>query len=175
MAAKRAYGQGSIYQRADGRWAGSIEIDPGPPRRRKTVYGQTRRDVERKLQEARAQHAQGQPLPDERRTVRQLLEHWLAHVASRPNRSARTPRTYADRCAHLVGPLGHIRLTRLTPKHVDDVLDDLRAQGLADARSMRRATRCAPRSIRASAGAGWCVTWRSSRMPPRASPTKPRP
>ena len=57
MAAKRAYGQGSIYQRADGRWAGMLVIDSGPPLRRKWVYATSRREVERKLAEAREKEA----------------------------------------------------------------------------------------------------------------------
>ena len=44
---KTAYGEGSVYQRADGRW--SAQLDMGwrnGKRQRKLIYGPTRREVQ---------------------------------------------------------------------------------------------------------------------------------
>jgi len=43
---KRGHGEGSIYQRKDGRWCACLTVGHG---RRKYFYGQSRREVFRKL------------------------------------------------------------------------------------------------------------------------------
>jgi hypothetical protein len=50
---KTAYGEGSIYQRTDGRW--SAQLDMGwrnGKRQRKVIYGRTRREVQDRLRAA---------------------------------------------------------------------------------------------------------------------------
>ena len=54
--AKRGNGQGAVYLRGDGRWEAQIRLAGG---RRKSVYGPTRREVVRRLREARWLLAQG--------------------------------------------------------------------------------------------------------------------
>ena len=51
---RRGHGEGSIYCRADGRWAGPVE-DPGGQSKhpRKYVYGKTRAEVRKKIDLAR--------------------------------------------------------------------------------------------------------------------------
>jgi len=43
---KRGHGEGSIYLRKDGRWCACLTVGPN---RRKYFYGQSRREVFRKL------------------------------------------------------------------------------------------------------------------------------
>ena len=44
--ARRGTNEGSIYKRADGRWAGVIHLGyEGGRRRRKAIYGKTRQEV----------------------------------------------------------------------------------------------------------------------------------
>jgi integrase len=46
MAKKRGRGEGSIYERNDGRWAAAIDLGFEDDRRvRKTIYGATRRQI----------------------------------------------------------------------------------------------------------------------------------
>ncbi len=40
---KRGHGEGSIYQRKDGRWTASITVEG---RKRKYIYGKTRKEVQ---------------------------------------------------------------------------------------------------------------------------------
>ena len=59
---RRGSGEGSIYQRNDGRWAATLSLGyEGARRRRKTFYGRTRAEVARKLREASARHDTGMP------------------------------------------------------------------------------------------------------------------
>ena len=43
--ARRGHGEGSIYQRSDGRWAASISLEGS---KRNTMYGKTRKVVQEK-------------------------------------------------------------------------------------------------------------------------------
>src|SRR5262249_27537688 len=46
MSGRRGHGEGSIHKRADGRWAATIDLGWEDGRRkRKTLYGKTRREV----------------------------------------------------------------------------------------------------------------------------------
>ena len=47
--ARRAYGHGAIYRRADGRWEAQLRLGAGG---RKSYYGKTRREAASKLAEA---------------------------------------------------------------------------------------------------------------------------
>ena len=42
----RGNGEGSIYQRSDGKWCAAVWLDGG---KRKVIYGRTRLDVAKKL------------------------------------------------------------------------------------------------------------------------------
>lgn len=57
---KRKFGQGSVYERPDGRWSGQYSL-PGAngKRRRITVYGDSAKDVALKLKKVRSDLATG--------------------------------------------------------------------------------------------------------------------
>jgi integrase len=72
---KRGNGEGSIYHRNDGRWVGEMTIEG---RKRKFVYGKTRKEVQEKLQAALQEMQQGIVLTGTaRQTVAQFLTDWL--------------------------------------------------------------------------------------------------
>ncbi len=54
--ARRGHGEGSIYQRKDGRWVASITLEN---RKRKYFYGDTRREVQEQLKIALREQQQG--------------------------------------------------------------------------------------------------------------------
>ena len=93
MAKRRGHGEGSIYQRKDGRWTGAVDMGwRDGKRHRKTVYGKTRREVAEKVREVQRQIQQGLPVPPERLTVGQWLTAWLQTGLSQsasPNRACR--------------------------------------------------------------------------------------
>ena len=68
--AKRGHGEGSIYQRKDGRWAASITVEG---RKRKTLYGKTRKQVQEKLRVALNEQKQGTLVSGSQQTVKQYL------------------------------------------------------------------------------------------------------
>lgn len=116
MAKRRTKGDGSIFQRPDGRWVGQVNVsEPGAPRRRKTVYGATKAEVRRRLEEAKDQHKRGN-YTTKSMTFGAWLDYWIDKVVDvRPN----TKRTYERQVRLYLKPeLGHIRLDRLDLAHV---------------------------------------------------------
>ena len=81
---RRGRGEGSITRRPDGRWVGRVDLGwQDGKRRRKAVYGRTRRAVADKLPKVLQDVQQGVTLPDERQTVAQFLGRWLDYKRSR--------------------------------------------------------------------------------------------
>lgn len=118
--ARRPWGSGSIYQRKDGRWIGSVETHDGQGiRSRRYATGKTRADVERKLRELpNSSHPEAVRLSD-------YLDTWLRDVV-RPRVRERTLQGYAVIVERHIAPhLGGHRLDRLAPGHVRRWLNDL--------------------------------------------------
>ncbi len=78
-AGRRSNGEGSIFQRADGRWVAIYTLPDG---KRKDLYGKTADDVNRKLLELRANLAKGIMPVAENVTVSQFIERWLEDAVS---------------------------------------------------------------------------------------------
>lgn len=56
MAKRRGPGEGAVYQRPDGTWCAVLDLGfIGANRRRKWVYGKTRKEVTEKLRELQRQ------------------------------------------------------------------------------------------------------------------------
>ena len=97
MARRRGHGEGSIYQRdSDGLWCSSVNLGyVNGKRRRKVIYGMTRKEVAEKLKVALRDQKQGLPVAMERQTIGQFLERWLEEVVKLTTRP-KTHATYAQ-------------------------------------------------------------------------------
>lgn len=130
---KRGNNEGSVYQRADGRWAGSLTVPvPGSMRRsRKTYYGKTRAEVAGKLTKALRDLQMGIAPANERTTVGAFLTDWIATTV-KPNKRLGTYRGYERnvRC-HIVPALGTVPVARLTPAQVRAMLKTMSDNGLS--------------------------------------------
>src|SRR5712692_2327075 len=113
--ARRGHGEGSIYQRKDGRWAASITLEG---RKRKTFYGKTRKEVQEQLKIALREQQQGTLVTGPQQTIKHYLEHWLEEVHKPAIRftTYRGYRIFLDK--HILPALGHVQLQKLTPQHV---------------------------------------------------------
>ena len=71
--AKRAHGEGTISKRQDGTYEGKISlgVDVEGKRKRKTVYGKTKKEVLAKIDEVKQQLANG-TFSDSKLTVKKL-------------------------------------------------------------------------------------------------------
>src|SRR5947209_18631703 len=98
----RGNGEGTIYQRADGKWCAAVSLERG---KRKVLYGRTRKEVADKLNDALRDARRGLPLPTARLTTAKCLTDWLEQTV-KPDRRAHTYTLYeiAIRC-HLAPEL----------------------------------------------------------------------
>ena len=113
--ANRGHGEGSIYQRKDGRWTAEITLQGG---KSKFLYGKTRKEVQEKLKTALYEQQRGLLVTGPQQKVGAFLIHWLEDVHKQSIR----PRTY-ERYEeiirlHLVPELGHHQLQKLSPQQL---------------------------------------------------------
>jgi integrase len=131
MGKRRGHGEGAIYQReSDGLWCTSVDLGfVNGKRKRKVIYGKTRKEVAEKLKALQRDQAAGLQLTSDQWTVNSFLLTWLEQTVKRQNR----PRTYqkyaADLHRHILPVLGDIPLTKLNPDHVQAMLHGILEQG----------------------------------------------
>lgn len=126
--AKRGPGEGSVYQRKDGRWAASITLES---RKRKTLYGKTHKEVLEKLKTALHEQQQGVLATGPQQTLKRYLEHWLEEV-HRPTIRSRTYTRYRELLRiHILPALGHYPLQKLTPQHIQAFYAQKTKEGLS--------------------------------------------
>lgn len=134
MASRRGHNEGSIYQRAsDGLWVATVSLGYGPngKRKRKPIYGKTRKEVAEKLKTLLHEQQSGLPIVTERQTLAQFLQHWLSEVAQ-PSLRASTFSTYESHIrTHIVPALGRVALQQLTPQQIQSFLNHKLAGGLS--------------------------------------------
>ena len=134
--AKRANGEGNVYQRANGTWEARFSyLDPDTGvRRRVSFYGPSAKAVRAKLKTARERLDAGAPVKDATRTVGDWLAHWRATTLAVSDRKESTRVLYANLSRkHLESaPFGAIPLDRLRPTNVEALVLAMRAKTLSD-------------------------------------------
>ena len=121
-AGRTANGESSIHKDEEGRWHGyvSMGLKDNGQRDRRHVTATRRADVVAKVRaleekrDAGTAQAAGQTL-----TVAAWLEHWLEHIAARRVRPRTLESYQASVRLHLVPGIGHHRLDRLQPEHLE--------------------------------------------------------
>jgi integrase len=133
---RRGRGEGSIYQRADGYWCANVSAgysDAGK-RRRKTVYGSTKKEVQDKLRQLATEVAAGSPIEAQKLTIAEYLDRWLNTI--KQSVAPTTHDRYESTVKHQLKPyIGGVRLSRLEPVHVEQLYVTLQGKN------------CSPRSI----------------------------
>ncbi|HEX6685789.1 MAG TPA: site-specific integrase [Candidatus Limnocylindrales bacterium] len=123
----RANGDGTVYQRKDGRWeAAGYVLAQGNTRRRVRVYGTNRSEALAKLTEKIAASNRGLPLPSAQGSLSAYLTHWLENIAVHHLRENTHTRYAACVDRYLIPGLGKKKLTKLTAKDVRTWLNQLR-------------------------------------------------
>jgi integrase len=126
---RRSSGEGTIVQRKDGLWAGSLRVAG----KRYWVYGKTAKDVADKLQALRQQQGQGLLVEPSKLTISDFLRQWLksTQLTCKPS----TVHGYAVvvRC-HLIPELGSVKLQKLAPTHLVKLYQAKHQKGLSPRR-----------------------------------------
>jgi len=132
---KRGNGEGSISRRKNGGWMAQYAVFTAEGRKRKTIYGKTRKDVAAKLATALSDREDGLVFDAGTLTVEEYLERWLSDYV-RDTVKASTYSSYKQLVRmHAVPTLGRIRLNTLTATHVRGFLREKLDAGLSPGRS----------------------------------------
>lgn len=120
--ARRGRGEGSIYKRADGRWVGSYSAgyNGEGKRRRRVVYGESKKEVKDRLRELENEVAAGRPVEVQRITLAEYLDRWIASIENTVAPSTYT--RYKCSVEQQIKPhLGSMRLAAIAPLHVEQL------------------------------------------------------
>lgn len=112
----RQKGEGSIRQRADGRWEARAVFNESGRSRRRSFFGRTAAEARKKMRDAMRHAEDNLPIPDGRLAVKTYLANWLQGQRSRL--SAESLRRYAGRLARLDPYIGDARLVKLQPADI---------------------------------------------------------
>lgn len=129
--AKRANGEGSIYQRSDGKWVGSVSVNVEGKVKRKVFYGKTKTEVREKLQDALAEKKQGSLTLSVQQTVGEYLDHWLENIIKHTIRPRSYERYEAIVRLHLAPNIGKTKLQALNPQHLQKLYAKKLNEGLS--------------------------------------------
>jgi integrase len=131
---RRGKGEGAIYQRADGRWVASLTVStPGTKRKRRTLYGRTRKEAQIKLRRAMRERDQGVQTSGTL-TVEKWMTYWLDVICIERELKVNTLKSHRSKVEQYIVPaIGQHRLDRLEPEHVRAMYADMRKKGLAPA------------------------------------------
>ena len=128
MSKRRGNNEGTLTERADGRWMGRVSLPNG---KRKAVYGRTRAEANAKMKKTQRDVDAGLPVADDRITVGNFLDAWLRDRVRQTVRP-RTYEAYESKVRLYLKPaLGHVRLARLTPDHVQGAMNGWLRDGLS--------------------------------------------
>jgi integrase len=124
---RRGNGEGTITQRPDGTWRGSLTLPDG---RRKDFRAETQEEARRTLTRLTRERDQGALMrSDERLTVEAFLLGWLERRKPHLRMSSRA--RYAEHVAHIIRALGKVRLAKLRANHVERMYAQLLDSGLS--------------------------------------------
>ena len=112
----RGQGEGTIYQRKDGRWHGQVSLGNG---KRRSVYTKTAAECRTKVAEIRASLSQGIQLP-KRMTITELVTLWLDAKKSTVRHTTFTGYSFTIR-KHVLPNIGHIKIASVTPSDFEQM------------------------------------------------------
>ena len=115
---KRGNGEGSISRRGNGGWMAQYAVYTPEGRKRKTIYGKTRKDVAAKLARAVSDREDGLVFDAGNLKVGEYLERWLKDSVEGNVRSRTLSNYQLQVRRHIVPALGRIQLKTLSPAHV---------------------------------------------------------
>jgi integrase len=113
---RRGNGEGSIYQRASSTWCATISVgyDSGGKRKRRTLFGESKQDVQTKLAKLANEVAHQRDIEPQRIKLGEYLDRWLKDGA-RPRVRDTTYANYEGVVKNHIKPhLGGVPLAKLT-------------------------------------------------------------
>jgi integrase len=124
---KRANGEGTVYQRADGLWVAQMVVRSTGKRR--SFYGRTQKDVLQKLKAAQAEETSGTYIEPSKITVAEWLDTWLKTYKKHDLRQTTWDCYEMLVRRYIVPAIGSVRLQQLQPQMLQQLYNDVLAKG----------------------------------------------
>jgi integrase len=129
---RRGRSEGSIFFReSDNQWAGSVSLgyDGAGKRKRRTVYGASKQEVQVKLRELQSNASVGSLSDAGRLTVGDYLQRWLENTAKSKTRATTYARYEQLVRLHIKPILGGLQLSKLSTIHVESLYAEMERNG----------------------------------------------
>lgn len=136
---RRGGGEGAIYQRkSDKRWVTAVSLGAvGGKRRRKVVYGKTRKEVAEKLKALHAEQEAGTLRATDKTTLGAYLLDWLETAGlTRDASTIDGHRRVIEK--HIIPAIGSLRRDQVTPQDINALMKSLVDQGMAPTAKLAR-------------------------------------
>lgn len=131
----RGAGEGTVHRRPDGRWIAQISLGNDPvtgKRKRKTVYGKTRKEAVEKMTQILHQAQTGIYVEPTRITLGNWLDRWLV-TYKRADLEESTYENYEGNIKRHIKPvLGDVPLAKLQPHTLQDFYNEKLESGRID-------------------------------------------
>lgn len=137
---RRGTGEGAIYRRqSDGRWVTSVELGhSGGRRRRKVLYGKTRREVAEKLKALHSDQEAGLLRAVDKTTLGAYLLDWLETSAELTLNESTVEKHRHLITKHIIPAIGQLRRDRVDADDINVFLRDMVRAGLAPSAKIAR-------------------------------------
>ena len=127
MAGRRPNGSGSIRKIKDGLYEGRYTLGKKPDGKqdRPSIFGKTKKEVSDKLQEIETKVRKGTYVETSKETLEQWLEEWLDNTIRITNKKTTYENYSMLMYKHVIPRIGHIRLDKLKPSHIQNMMAEL--------------------------------------------------
>jgi integrase len=114
---RRGAGEGTVYQRKDGRWVAEIRLEDG---KRKPLYAKTQELAIQKLHQAQYELKQGILATGPKQKLGEYLTYWLEQVKKHQILTTSYIRYQNALKTHILPALGQIQLQKLTTRRIQE-------------------------------------------------------
>lgn len=119
------YGEGTVFQRSDGRFVSeiSVGIKPDGTVKRKTIYGKTAAEVNRKLQEFKKNYYKNGKADYSKESLQVFMERWLTNTKRLSVKLASYDRLETTCKTKIFPELGFIQISAISPEDVQSFIN----------------------------------------------------
>ncbi len=130
---RRGNGEGSIYQRKDGRWVGQMVVGRTPEGKLKHsyVYGDSRKEVAQKLTGSLNDFSKDIFIEPSKLLVSKWILYWLETYKRNAVTSNTYTRYYTITNKWILANIGGIKLQSLKSSHIQEIYNKMKTEGLS--------------------------------------------
>jgi integrase len=127
---RRGRGEGTVWQRPDGRWCAQISQGyVAGKRKRRTIFGDTKQGVLDEVARFRSRQIEGSLPEPSTMTVEGFLERWMASSGGESVAGSTAASYRRNIKTHIVPHIGPVAIQKLTALHVEHMLASMMVRG----------------------------------------------